>query len=130
MPSARTCGRACALALAGACFFAAERSALGEAAAWPKDAATLAQGRALLAQYQCGSCHAIPGVEGAQGHAAGTLATFGRRSYIAGRLPNVPEALAAWIVAPQSMVPGTTMPAMGVSAADADLMATYLLSLR
>jgi cytochrome c1 len=86
-------------------------------------------GQRLLAQYQCGSCHAIPGVPIAQGAAGPPLTAFGRRSYIAGHVPNRPDTLANWIVAPTSLVPGTVMPAMGVSASDARDMAAYLLAL-
>jgi len=88
------------------------------------------RGRKLLAQYQCGSCHAIPGVEGARSTVAPSLATFGRQSYIAGHLPNYPEPLVRWIVDPPSVHPGTMMPNMGVSAADARHMAAYLYTLR
>ncbi len=88
------------------------------------------RGRLLLAQYQCGSCHAIPGVEASRGILASDLAAFGRRSYIAGVIPNQPDTLARWIVQPQALVPGTPMPAMGVSPADARLMAAYLHSLQ
>lgn len=86
------------------------------------------RGRALLAQYQCGSCHAIPGVPASRGAVAPTLSRFGERSYIAGRLANDPDTLVRWIVAPQSLVPGTTMPSMGVTPADARDMAAYLLT--
>jgi cytochrome c len=90
----------------------------------------LDRGRALLAQYQCGACHAIPGVPASRANVAQPLAAFGRRSYIAGRVPNRPELLARWIVSPQSLVPGTAMPAMGVSPEQAADMAAYLLSLK
>lgn len=83
----------------------------------------------MLAQYQCGSCHAIPGVPIAQAAVGPPLTSFGRRSYIAGHLPNRPDMLTHWIVAPAALVPGTTMPAMGVSPADARDMAAYLLAL-
>jgi cytochrome c2 len=88
------------------------------------------RGRLLLAQYQCGSCHAIPKVPASRGQVAAPLDAFGRRSYIAGRLTNSPETLARWIESPQSLVPGTLMPSMGVSPADARDMASYLMSLR
>ncbi|QGW81948.1 c-type cytochrome [Variovorax paradoxus] len=91
--------------------------------------AQVERGRQLLAQYQCGSCHAIPDVQAARGRMGPTLAAFGRRSYIAGHVPNGPEHLERWIVAPGSLVPGTLMPAMGVSPDDARAMAAYLLSL-
>ncbi|HEY8359575.1 MAG TPA: c-type cytochrome [Ramlibacter sp.] len=92
-------------------------------------AADVERGRALLAQYQCGSCHAIPGVPASRGTVAQPLGAWSQRSYIAGHVPNRVELLARWIVAPQALVPGTTMPAMGVSPADAQAMAAYLFSL-
>lgn len=87
------------------------------------------RGRQLLAQYQCGSCHTIPDVQAARGRTGPALAAFGKRSYIAGQVPNGPDALVRWIVAPAAVVPGTTMPAMGVSPQDARDMAAYLLAL-
>ena len=96
-------------------------------AAPPHDAE---RGRRLLTQYQCGACHVIPGVAGATGRTAPTLAAFGRRSYIAGRWPNESDALVRWIIAPRSLVPDATMPAMGVGEADARAMAAYLTALR
>ncbi|MFO1296367.1 MAG: c-type cytochrome [Rubrivivax sp.] len=88
------------------------------------------QGRELLAQYQCGACHVIPGVAAARGGVGPSLAGFGRRSYIAGTLPNQPATLVRWLVAPASLVPGTPMPSLGVGKADAQAMAAYLASLR
>ncbi|MBT2325677.1 c-type cytochrome [Variovorax paradoxus] len=92
-------------------------------------AAQVARGQQLLAQYQCGSCHAIPEVPIARGTVGPSLQAFGRRSYIAGQVPNRPDTLTRWIMAPQSLVPGTVMPAMGVSPDDARDMAAYLLAL-
>jgi cytochrome c2 len=88
------------------------------------------RGRRLLAQYQCGSCHVIPGVAGATGRSAPTLVAFGRRSYIGGRWPNEGDALVRWIVAPRALLPEATMPAMGAGEADARAMAMYLKGLR
>ncbi|MDO8388783.1 MAG: c-type cytochrome [Polaromonas sp.] len=83
-------------------------------------------GLRLLTQYQCGSCHVIPGVSAARGINGPTLQAFGKRSYIAGRVPNFPDALASWIVAPTALVPDTRMPSMGVSPDEARHMAAYL----
>jgi cytochrome c len=88
------------------------------------------RGRRLLAQHQCGSCHTIPGVPSAGGTRASTLQSFALRSYIAGRIANRPALLARWIAQPDSLVPGTAMPSMGVSPDDARDMAAYLLELR
>ncbi|MES2949575.1 MAG: c-type cytochrome [Pseudomonadota bacterium] len=89
-----------------------------------------ARGKHLLAQYQCGSCHVIPGVVASRGTVGPTLRAFGRRSYIAGNVPNQPAALARWIVDPQSVIPATTMPSMGVSPDDARAMVAYLYTLQ
>lgn len=89
-----------------------------------------ARGKQLLAQFQCGACHSIPGVEAARGNAGPPLDTFGRQSYVAGRLPNYPEPLVRWIVDPPALKPGTLMPKQGVSPEDARHMAAYLYTLR
>lgn len=94
------------------------------------ETASAQRGRLLLAQYQCGSCHTIPGVASAGGRLAASLKGFGGRSYIAGRLANGPQLLSRWIEQPGSLVPDTPMPSMGVSAADARDMAAYLLDLK
>ncbi len=88
------------------------------------------RGRQLAEQYQCGTCHAIPGVNGATGRVAVTLESFGLRSYIAGHVPNTREHLVRWIMEPASLVPGTLMPSMGVTAADGRDIAAYLGQLR
>jgi cytochrome c2 len=90
----------------------------------------IARGQRLLAQYQCGACHTIPGVEDARGKIGPPLEKFGRRVYIAGHLPNSVEMLAQWIVDPRALIPTTTMPDMGVSPDDARAMAAYLHTLR
>jgi len=104
----------------------------GCGAAWAQapDSGRVERGRALLAQYQCGTCHTIPGVASARGQVAQSLKAWSHRSYIAGRLPNRPDVLAQWIAAPQVLVPGTAMPSMGVAPADAQAMAAYLFSLQ
>lgn len=91
--------------------------------------AQMARGQQLLGQYQCGSCHVIPEVPIARGGVGPSLEAFGRRSYIAGQVPNRPDTLAHWIVAPSALVPGTAMPSMGVSPDEARDMAAYLLAL-
>jgi len=90
----------------------------------------VARGQQLLAQYQCGRCHTIPGVAASRGTTGPTLQAFGLRSYIAGQVPNGPDALARWLVNPQALIPSTTMPSLGASPEDARNMAAYLLSLQ
>jgi len=88
------------------------------------------RGRALITQYQCGSCHAIPGVANARGVTAVSLAGFSRRSYIAGRIPNQPDALALWIIDPHAQISASTMPTLAVSPEQARDMAAYLWTLK
>lgn len=84
------------------------------------------RGRVLIERYHCGRCHTIPGVAAARGTLAVPLGDYGLRSYIAGRVPNEPATLARWIERPQSVIPGTRMPDMGVSAPDARDIAAWL----
>jgi cytochrome c1 len=87
-------------------------------------------GKQLVTQYQCGACHKIPDVPGAGGEAGPDLEKFGRLSYIAGRIPNVPPRLVAWLLDPPALKPGTVMPAMGMTEQEARHMAAYLYTLR
>ena len=89
-----------------------------------------ARGQRLMAQYQCTACHAIPEVPGAAGNTGPPLDQFGRRSYIAGGIPNTPQQLSAWLDNPQAMKPGSAMPDLGVSPEEARHMAAYLYTLR
>ncbi len=83
-----------------------------------------------MTQYQCASCHEIPKVPGHRGGMGPSLEAFGRRSYIAGHVPNLPSSLREWLQHPQALVPDTLMPDLGVANDDARDMAAYLLSLK
>ena len=88
------------------------------------------RGRMALSQYACRACHIIPGVTGSDVHVGRSLADLGDRQYIGGKLPNNQANLMRWIRNPQSIDPGTAMPAMGVSERDALDMSAYLLTLK
>ena len=85
-------------------------------------------GPAAIARYGCGSCHNIPGVSGAQGLVGPPLGNVGKRTYIAGELPNIPENLVRWIQHPHSVNQRTVMPEMGVTTQDAKNIAAFLYS--
>lgn len=87
------------------------------------------RGATLIAQYGCGSCHTIPGVDRANGLVGPPLTRIGSRSYIAGKLVNNADNLQHWISDPQSVVPGNAMPNLGVSPIDAQDIAAYLYTL-
>lgn len=88
------------------------------------------RGLASLQRHGCHGCHVIPGVVGGDRHVGPPLAGFARRTLIAGRLPNTPANLAAWIRTPQAIDPGTAMPDTPVDQAEALAMAAYLGTLR
>lgn len=88
------------------------------------------RGRHVIQQRDCGSCHRIPGVRGARGLVAPPLDAFGRRTFVAGQLPNTPENLVAWISSPHAVEPGTAMPDLGLSEQEARDAAAYLYTLR
>ena len=88
------------------------------------------RGERLIRQYGCGACHVIPGVPGASGLVAPPLTRFAQRSFIAGQVPNTPNNLVEWIVAPASIVPGTAMPALGLTLQQARDVTAYLYTLR
>ncbi|CAH0206736.1 Cytochrome c oxidase subunit 2 [Massilia sp. Bi118] len=87
-------------------------------------------GKELVTQYQCGACHKIPDVRGADGKVGPQLDGFGKLSYIANGIPNQPDKLVAWLLDPPAMKPGTPMPAMGLTEQEARHMAAYLYTLR
>ena len=87
-------------------------------------------GRLLLRQFGCGSCHEIPGVAAAHGKVGPPLEGIGSRVYIAGVLPNTPASLVAFIRSPQLAHPNTAMPDLGVAEPHARDMAAYLGTLR
>lgn len=88
------------------------------------------RGRTLIAQVGCGACHRIPGVRGANGQVGPPLDGIGRRTIIAGVMPNTPARMTAWLIAPQSLAPGGAMPDMGLGERDAADIAAYLETLR
>jgi cytochrome c len=90
---------------------------------------TAMAGKQIIAQFNCGSCHTIPGVRGAQGLVGPPLIYFGRRTYIAGEVPNTPDNLVRWITSPQSIEAGTAMPTLGLTEQQARDVAAYLYTL-
>jgi len=88
------------------------------------------RGAQLITQAQCGACHAIPGIDNANGLVGPPLTHFARRTMVAGLLPNTPDNLVHWVRDPQSVTPGNAMPSSGLSAQEARDVAAYLYTLR
>jgi len=87
-------------------------------------------GRELIGQYGCGSCHTIPGINGADALVGPPLDKMGRRIYIVGMLRNTPENMMQWLENPQQIVPGNAMPNMQMSRDDARDLTAFLYTLR
>jgi cytochrome c1 len=83
-----------------------------------------------IRKYGCGSCHTIPGIDGASALVGPPLNRLGRRSYIAGHLANNPDTLVRWIRHPHSFKQTTAMPEMGVGEQEARDIAAYLYTLQ
>lgn len=71
----------------------------------------------------------MPGVGPVAGLVGPSLDGFAGRAYIAGRLPNRPDALVAWLRDPTVVDPLTAMPDTGLSAEEATHLAAYLYTL-
>jgi cytochrome c1 len=76
-------------------------------------------GRDKIQYYGCGSCHTIPGVDGAHGLIGPPLTRFAKRMYIGGVLQNTPENLQTWIRDPKAVDKLTAMPRLFVTPSDA-----------
>ena len=81
---------------------------------------------ALLQAKGCGSCHVIPGVEGAYGAAGPSLKGLNERKRIVGGiLKNSPENMKAWLKNPKSMKSGTMMPNTGLTDEELEILIQY-----
>ena len=85
--------------------------------------------RELLRQYGCPACHVIPGPTGPEGATGPPLVAMAEQVYVAGVLPNTPEALARFIADPQAVDPLSAMPDLGVTPDEAAAIAAYLYGL-
>jgi cytochrome c len=110
--------------LVGGCGTASKRKAAAITGGDPD------RGAATISRYGCGSCHAIPGVAGANGLVGPSLGGIGDREYVAGILPNQPVNLIRWVRDPRSVNERTVMPNLGVTPGDASDIAAYLYSLK
>jgi cytochrome c oxidase subunit 2 len=88
-----------------------------------------ADGKAVYARTACVGCHAIRGVSA--GALGPDLTHFGSRALFgAGLWPTTPEHVVAWLKDPPALKPGSKMPNLHLSDADAGALAAYLLSLK
>jgi cytochrome c2 len=87
-----------------------------------------AEAKALMSA-QCSACHTIPGVAGAYGDIGPSLKGIATHPQIAGKLPNSESNMVKWLMHPQQVSPGSAMPEMGLTSAQATRIAAYLATL-
>lgn len=87
------------------------------------------KGKALVQHVGCGSCHRIPGIASARGEVGPPLDQLRKRAYIAGVLPNTFDNMVLWVAKPQTVAPGSAMPDVGLTDAEAEDVAAYLYTL-
>jgi cytochrome c oxidase subunit 2 len=93
-------------------------------------AAASLRGERVFESTACVNCHAVSDTP-AKGRFGPDLTHLMSRDTIAsGAAPNTPQMLRLWIRNPDTIKPGSKMPAMGLSDADVDAVATYLETLR
>ena len=87
-------------------------------------------GAIVIARQSCGSCHVIPGIEGADGQVGPPLSHFASRQTVAGKLPNTPDELVRFLKSPKDTMPGGAMPDLDLTDRQARDVAAYLYGLK
>ncbi len=90
------------------------------------DSAAMERGREVIERVGCAACHEIPGIDWPKGRLGTSLKGFDDIGLIAGALPNDAENLASFVRNAPATKPGSTMPAMPITAEEARDVAAYL----
>jgi cytochrome c len=93
-------------------------------------AGNVARGDRSFRRLGCGSCHHVDGDQTRLGRAGPSLDEFAWQAYLPGGQVNEPNALIRWLRFPREVAPGTAMPDLGVTEAEARDLAAYLYTLR
>jgi cytochrome c oxidase subunit II len=88
------------------------------------------RGREVFLSGPCVMCHAVQGTPAGSRVGPDLTHLASRRTLAAGTLPNTKGNLAAWILDPQSIKPGTNMPANSLSPSDLEALLAYLQTLK
>jgi cytochrome c oxidase subunit 2 len=94
------------------------------------DDAKEAAGRRVFERTACLNCHAINGTNGNGRFGPDLTHLMSRRTIASGAAENNSQNLRQWIQDPDSIKPGSLMPAMKLSDADLDALVRYLETLR
>jgi cytochrome c oxidase subunit 2 len=88
------------------------------------------RGQEVFLGSTCAMCHAISGTPAGSRVGPDLTHLASRKTIAAGTLPNTRGNLAGWIVNPQSIKPGTRMPANQLEPADLQALLAYLETLK
>jgi cytochrome c oxidase subunit II len=92
--------------------------------------AQVAMGRRVFERTACLNCHAIDGTNGTGRFGPDLTHLMSRQTIAAGAAENNPENLRLWIQNPDSIKPGSLMPAMKLTEAELDALVGYLETLQ
>lgn len=87
-------------------------------------------GRRVFETTSCVNCHAVGGTNGTGRFGPDLTHLMSRRTIAAGAAENTSENLRLWIQNPDSIKPGSRMPAMQLSDAELDALVRYLETLQ
>lgn len=93
------------------------------------DDPSVAEGKAVFLRNACANCHAIRGTMANGRFGPDLTHLMSRDTLAAGATMNTPADLRQWIKDPDSIKPGSLMPAMHLSDHDLDAVTAYLLTL-
>jgi cytochrome c1 len=86
-------------------------------------------GAQLMSTKGCSGCHTVDGLPGATGVTGPNLTNITLRPTIAGEtIPNSPDMLQQWLLDPPALKPGTSMPKLGLTQAEARDLVAFLES--
>ncbi len=90
----------------------------------------VATGRRIMEGSSCAVCHQVRGTQAGGRVGPDLTHVASRRTIAAGTAPMTHGSLRGWIIQPQAMKPGTSMPPSDLSPQDAEAVARYLETLR
>lgn len=98
--------------------------------AMPTDDPVALHGLQTFEQSACAGCHTVRGTSASGSMGPDLTHLMSRQTIGAGLLANTPPNLAAWVANPGALKPGTTMPAVPLSAEDRQAVVKWLVTLR
>ncbi|MCU1281517.1 MAG: cytochrome c oxidase, subunit, partial [bacterium] len=90
----------------------------------------VASGRAIFESSACVNCHALAGTVANGRYGPDLTHLMSRDTLASGAAALTPQTLRAWIRHPDSIKPGSHMPAMKLNDRELDEMVQFLLTLR